>query len=178
MVAPLSGFEGRSLWSRLVRRNALHFVAPLSSYLQFFYKWRRIAANVVPDNGVMPRTVLIVEDVEACAATLEIAFSAVEGIEVVTVMGAEEAWRVVDATGDLGAIVTDLQMGGMDGFELIERVRAHGRHGGVPIVVITGSSDPDAPERVRRLGANAFFTKPYSAALVREKLEQLLHDLG
>ena len=122
----------------------------------------------------MPRTVLIVEDVEACADTLEIAFSGVRDIKVVTVIGAEEAWRVVDRAGDLGAIVTDLQMDGMDGFELIERVRAHARHGGVPIVVITGSSDPEAPQRVQRLGANAFFSKPYSPALVREKLEQLL----
>lgn len=124
----------------------------------------------------MPRTVLIVEDVEACAATLEIAFSGVQNIEMVTVTGAEDAWRVVDGSGDLAAIVTDLQMDGTDGFELIERVRAHARHGEVPIVVITGSSDPDAPERVHRLGANAFFSKPYSPALVREKLEQLLGD--
>jgi two-component system chemotaxis response regulator CheY len=90
------------------------------------------------------------------------------------VIGAEEAWRMVDGAGDLGAIVTDLQMDGMDGFELIERVRAHARHSEVPIVVITGSSDPDAPKQVQRLGANAFFSKPYSPAQVREKLEQLL----
>ena len=126
---------------------------------------------------MMPRTVLIVEDVEACAATLEIAFSGVEGIRVVTAIGAEDAWRMVDGAGELAAIVTDLQMDGMDGFELIERVRAHGRHGGVPIVVITGSPDPDAPERVHRLGANAFFSKPYSPAQVREKLEQLLQNI-
>jgi len=125
---------------------------------------------------MMARTVLIVEDVEACAATLEIALSGVKDIEVVTAIGAEEAWQVVAGAGDLAAIVTDLQMDGMDGFELIERVRAHGRHGGVPIVVITGSPDPDAPERVHRLGANAFFAKPYSPAQVREKLEKLLHD--
>ena len=124
----------------------------------------------------MPRTVLIVEDVEACAETLEVAFSGVEGIRMVSVIGADEAWRVVNSAGELAAIITDLQMQGMDGFELIERVRAHGRHKAVPIVVITGSADPEAPARVHRLGANAFFSKPYSPTLVREKLEQLLHD--
>jgi two-component system, chemotaxis family, chemotaxis protein CheY len=134
--------------------------------------------GMLPDNEMMPRTVLIVEDTEACAATLEIAFSGVRDIEVVTVIGAEDAWRMVDDAGELAAIVTDLQMGGMDGFELIERVRAHERHRAVPIVVITGSSDPDAPERVHRLGANAFFAKPYSPVQVREKLEQLLQEVG
>ncbi len=126
----------------------------------------------------MPRTVLIVEDVETCAAALEIALSAMD-VNLVTVASGEQALRVVeDSAADVGAIVTDLEMRGMDGYELIERVRAHRRHRGVPIVVITGSSDPDAPQRVERLGANAFFAKPYSPVLVREKLEQLLetHD--
>jgi CheY-like chemotaxis protein len=127
---------------------------------------------------MMPRTVLIVEDTEACAATLEIAFSGVRDIQLVTAIGADKAWRVVEGAGELAAIVTDLQMDGMDGFELIERVRAHKRHRAVPIIVITGSSDPDAPERVHRLGANAFFAKPYSPVLVREKLEQLLRDVA
>jgi CheY-like chemotaxis protein len=122
----------------------------------------------------MPRTVLIVEDVETCADTLEVAFSGVEGVQVTSVIGGENAWRAVDSAGELAAIVTDLQMKGMDGFELIERVRAHQRHGAVPIVVVTGSADPDAQDRVRQLGANAFFAKPYSPAAVREKLEQLL----
>ena len=123
----------------------------------------------------MPRTVLIVEDVDTCAATLEIVFSGLDDMNVVTVSSGEAAWQLVeDGTRDLSAIVTDLEMRGMDGFELIERVRAHRVHQSVPIVVITGSADPDAPQRVERLGANAFFTKPYSPVQVREKLEQLL----
>jgi len=143
----------------------------------------------------MPRTVLIVEDVETCAAALEMALSGMD-VDLITVASGEQAWRVVeDGLERVGAIITDLEMRGMDGFELIERVRARERvhlpdalpddlpsrlakRGGVPIVVITGSSDPEAPARAERLGANAFFPKPYSPGRVREKLEQLLknHD--
>jgi two-component system chemotaxis response regulator CheY len=127
----------------------------------------------------MRSTVLIVEDVDTVASTLEIALSAMPGIDIATTASAEQAWRLIQTrTSPLAAIVTDLQMRGMDGFELIELIRAHPLQRRVPIVVITGSSDPEAPERVRRLGGNAFFTKPYSPNLVREKLEQLLnHDL-
>ena len=64
----------------------------------------------------------------------------------------------------------------MDGFELIERVRAGGPGTRVPIIVVSGDSDPDTPERVRRLGADAYFAKPYSPAAVRETLERLLHE--
>jgi two-component system chemotaxis response regulator CheY len=124
----------------------------------------------------MPRTVLIVEDVETCAAALEIALSGMD-VNLITVASGEQALRVVeDSVEDVDAIITDLEMRGMDGFELIERVRAHRRHRAVPIVVITGSADPNVPERVERLGANAFFAKPYSPVQVREKLEQLLEN--
>src|SRR5271154_7111578 len=126
----------------------------------------------------MRSTVLIVEDMDTVASTLEIAFSAMPDVDVATVASGDQAWRLIQArTSPMAAIVTDLEMRGMDGFELIELVRAHPVHRSVPIIVITGSSDPDAPERVRQLGGNAFFIKPYSPVLVREKLEQVLnHD--
>ena len=121
----------------------------------------------------MQRTVLIVEDAETCASTLEIIFSALD-VSVVTARSGEQAWRLLQDGVHPAAIVTDLEMRGMDGFELIERIRGHHAHRSVPIMVITGTSDQDAAERVRKLGANAFFTKPYSPVSVREKLEQWL----
>jgi CheY-like chemotaxis protein len=71
-------------------------------------------------------------------------------------------------------LVTDLNMPRMDGFELIRRVRSHGRYGSLPVIVVSGDTDPGTPERVSRLGVDAFFSKPYSPARVREKLEHLL----
>jgi CheY-like chemotaxis protein len=125
----------------------------------------------------MLRTVLIVEDVETCASTLEIVFSGIDGIDIVTALNGDQALALLNrGVNDVGAIVTDLQMRGMDGYELIEHVRSDRRYARVPIIVITGSPDPETPERVRRLGANAFFAKPYSPVLVREKLEELLKN--
>ena len=44
----------------------------------------------------------------------------------------------------------------------------------VKVVVVSGDSDPKTPERLYRLGANAYFGKPYSPAKVRQRVEQLL----
>jgi CheY-like chemotaxis protein len=71
-------------------------------------------------------------------------------------------------------VVTDLNMPRMDGYELIRRVRADQRLSGMPIIVVSADTDPATPERVVALGAEAFFAKPFSPALVRRKLEQLL----
>jgi len=57
---------------------------------------------------------------------------------------------------------------------LIELLRSDSRTARLPIVVISGDSDPNTPERLYRLGANAYFGKPYSPAKVRQKVEQLL----
>jgi len=118
--------------------------------------------------------VLIVEDAETCATTLEIIFSSIPGIEILTANSAERAWELLESHQDILALVTDLHMPGMDGFELIERVRANQVHARLPILVITGSTDPHVSDRLRLRGVNAVFAKPYSPALVREKLEQLL----
>jgi two-component system, chemotaxis family, chemotaxis protein CheY len=126
-------------------------------------------------NGAEPRAVLIVEDAETCASTLEIIFSSIPGLKTLIADSAERAWELLETRhAEIRALVTDLHMPGMDGFELIDRVRANQLHAGLPIVVITGSTDPHISDRLRRRGVNAVFAKPYSPALVREKLEQLL----
>ena len=126
----------------------------------------------------MPRTVLVVEDQAICSCAVELVLSHRDDLSVLTAVTAEQAWDILSGNAHgICALVTDLHLPGMDGFELIEKVRADGRLKDLPIVVITGSTDPAAPGRSRTLGADAFFTKPYSPARLREKLEQLLdHD--
>ena len=118
--------------------------------------------------------VLIVEDSENCAATLEIAILGIPGISVRTASSAIEALRILDNGARFGAIVTDLNMPRMDGFELIRRIRQHQRLSTTPIVVVSADTDPDTPERISQLGVSAYFSKPYSPAQVRQKLEQIL----
>jgi CheY-like chemotaxis protein len=121
------------------------------------------------------RTVLIVEDSDTSADTLEIALLSLPDVTIAHAATGRKAWQLIQNEG-LAAIITDLHMPHMDGFELIERIRAAGGAAYLPIIVISGDSDPGTPERVRRLGADAYFAKPYSPAAVRETLERLLHE--
>jgi two-component system, chemotaxis family, chemotaxis protein CheY len=122
----------------------------------------------------MPRTVLIVDDSATSGDTLAVALAAIPDIEVRTVSSGEEALRIA-ASGAVHALITDLHMPYMDGFELIGRMQAEPNLASVPIVVISGDSDVDTPGRVRQLGASAFFSKPFSPAAVRGALERILH---
>ena len=120
------------------------------------------------------RTVLIVEDVDDCATTLEIALSALRDVAVRHADSAESAIRALDQE-HVSVLVTDVHLPVMDGFDLVAHIRRHPRHSGVPILVISGDTDPATPNRALKLGANAFFGKPFSPAAVRQKIEELIH---
>jgi two-component system, chemotaxis family, chemotaxis protein CheY len=126
--------------------------------------------------GGVPGAVLIVEDSENSAALLEIALLGIPGIAVLLASSALEALRILDGPDSpIRAIVTDLNMPRMDGFELIRRVRGDERLSATPIIVVSADTDPATPQRVADLGVTAFFSKPYSPTQVRRKLEQILH---
>lgn len=123
----------------------------------------------------MPRTILIVEDSAACAETLEIALESLPDVATLVVRSPRAALLAVrDAGNDVAAIVTDLHLEQADGLELIRQFRSEPRFLKKPILLISGDSDPRLPGRAIEQGADAFFSKPYSPAEVRRKLEQLL----
>lgn len=121
------------------------------------------------------RTVLLVEDAEECAAALEIALQSLRGCRLVVLTSAEQALAAVDA-GPVSALITDFHLPGMDGLELVVRLRRDSRCARMPILVTSGDSHPATPQKALRAGADGFFAKPYSPAALRTRLEELLHD--
>jgi CheY-like chemotaxis protein len=121
------------------------------------------------------RTILIVEDSEACAETLQIAFESMPGLRTVVRRSLSAALKDLQSDdNNIAAVVTDLHMPSRDGFELIRQLRAEGRYSRLPVLLISGDSDPQLPQQALAHGADAFFSKPYSPAAVRRKLEQLI----
>ena len=123
----------------------------------------------------MSRLILIVEDSEPCAETLQIALESIPGVETRVSRSPNAALAAAIAAGnDVAAVVTDLHLAQFDGLDLIRRFREQPRFAHLPIVLISGDSDPGLPARALAGGANAFFSKPYSPSAVRRKLEQLI----
>lgn len=123
----------------------------------------------------MSRTILVVEDAEICRDTLEVALLKLPDLAVHSVTTAEEALQCL-ASREVCALVTDLRLPRMDGYQLIEAIRSQSGGSSLPILVISGDSDPRARSRVAGLGANAYFAKPYSPAAVRHKLAELINN--
>jgi FixJ family two-component response regulator len=71
-------------------------------------------------------------------------------------------------------LVLDLQLGGMSGLELQERLNAEGST--LPVIVITGIVDPRLERAARQLGCRAFLRKPCEAETIIALLRTLAPD--
>lgn len=75
------------------------------------------------------------------------------------------------------AVITDLNIPGIDGFELTRRLRNDARTRAVPVLAVTGYAAFAAdPARARRAGVNAVLPKPCSPADLEMTVRALIED--
>jgi two-component system, cell cycle response regulator DivK len=74
--------------------------------------------------------------------------------------GANGLSRASDALPDV--VVTDLSIPGIDGLEVLARLRANPRTERIPVIVLSGYADTDTSRRAIAAGAVAFLVKPCS----------------
>jgi len=72
------------------------------------------------------------------------------------------------------AIVLDLMMPGMNGYEVLETLQQDGRTSDIPVLVLTAKSLRADRERSHRLGASGFLTKPFQPSELCDMVESLV----
>ena len=71
-------------------------------------------------------------------------------------------------------ILLDIEMPRMDGYELLNHIRADARLRHVPIVMITSRAGQKHRQKARKAGANAYLTKPYQEVELVEQVSAML----
>ena len=123
----------------------------------------------------MTRKVLIIDDEKPTLAMFEL-FLEAYGFEVLTAEKGEEGIEVFKAEHP-SIVFTDIKMPGIDGFEVLKRIKALSP--GAVVIVITGHGDKELAKRALDLEATDFIHKPVQkealdAAL--EKAERVLEN--
>jgi diguanylate cyclase (GGDEF)-like protein len=77
---------------------------------------------------------------------------------------------------DITIALLDVDMPGMDGYEVCRRLRAEPRFATIPIVMVTGHEDSVAITRAFEAGATDFISKPVNWALLPRRLEYILRN--
>ena len=121
-------------------------------------------------------TALAVDDHPINRAILE-ELLAQWGLTVVAVANAHEALDALDADAgkaNFDIVITDMQMPGMDGFELAKRVAE--RPNPIPVIMLTSSPLPNDAEQAAESRLAAQLLKPFKQSELRAALSQLLGD--
>ncbi|MFF4343283.1 two-component system response regulator [Kitasatospora sp. NPDC001540] len=122
-----------------------------------------------PDDGPPPK-VLLVDDRPENLTVLE-ALLGPHGHQLVPATSGPEALRALMEPDGYAAILLDVQMPGMDGYETAEHIRRRARTRDIPIVFVTAiGGDADHAMRAYAAGAADFIPKPVDPWAVRAKV--------
>ena len=131
----------------------------------------RLTFEAAAAEPARPSRVLLVED-DRVTATLIQHRLVREGFDVMDFLNGDDAFRwAAGAAFDLA--ILDVKVPGMDGFEILERVRAIPRLADVPVIMLTGLGKEADVVRGLELGANDYVLKPFSPAELLARVRRL-----
>lgn len=117
-----------------------------------------VMAPIAP--SALPRRILVVEDHELNQHALRLQLEQL-GHSPLMVSSGEQALEIIQVADDIGLILLDCQLPGLDGYEVARRIRGGGgSRSRVPIVAISGASDALHHQRCRASGMNDVLVKP------------------
>jgi two-component system chemotaxis response regulator CheY len=74
-------------------------------------------------------------------------------------------------------LFSDYNMPNMDGLELLRQIRADQTFAKMAFILLTGRADKELVQRAVQLGANNYLVKPFTAAQIKQKIEQVVGPL-
>lgn len=83
-------------------------------------------------------------------------------------------WLTDGNTAD--AIIMDLKMPSIDGLELLEYIKTIGFLKDIPVIILSGYSDPESRGKSVELGAEAYLSKPFEPQLLKEIIKNTIES--
>lgn len=80
--------------------------------------------------------------------------------------------------GDFDFVVTDWNMPGMQGIDLLRAIRADANLKHIPVLMVTAEAKKEQIVAAAQAGVNGYVIKPFTAATLKEKLAKIFDRLG
>jgi two-component system chemotaxis response regulator CheY len=81
-------------------------------------------------------------------------------------------------SGNFDFLVTDWNMPGMTGIELLKHVREDERLKDLPVLMVTAEAKRDQIVAAAQAGVNGYVIKPFTAGVLKEKIEKIFERAG
>jgi two-component system chemotaxis response regulator CheY len=82
------------------------------------------------------------------------------------------------AQGNFDFVVTDWNMPGMTGIDLLKAIRADDRFKSLPVLMVTAEAKREQIIEAAQNGVNGYIIKPFTAQTLEEKLGKIFERLG
>ena len=116
------------------------------------------------------KKILVVDDQESMREMLSELLQMM-GYEARAVDGGQQALQSLQET-ETDLVITDLNMPGMDGIELMKRIKM--LYPGLPVIIITGYGTFNTERQVLSSGADGYIPKPCTINRVQETVHSAL----
>jgi two-component system chemotaxis response regulator CheY len=80
--------------------------------------------------------------------------------------------------GNFDVLITDWNMPGMPGLDLLKQVRADEKLKKLPVLMVTAEAKREQIVEAAQAGVSGYVVKPFTAQTLREKLEKMLKTAG
>ncbi|MGH1398868.1 MAG: response regulator transcription factor [Alphaproteobacteria bacterium] len=121
------------------------------------------------------QTILCIDDDQTITQILEKTLND-HGYETITADNGEDGLALLEKS-DVTAIILDIKMPGMNGNQVIGRIRTHNDKTikNIPIMMLTGENSILDVSKSLELGANDYMVKPFEPQLIISRLQVLLN---
>ncbi len=80
-------------------------------------------------------------------------------------------------SGSYDFLITDWNMPGMEGIDLVQAVRADAKMGKMPILMVTAEAKKEQIVKAAEAGINGYIVKPFTPETLREKISKIFERL-
>jgi two-component system chemotaxis response regulator CheY len=80
-------------------------------------------------------------------------------------------------SGNFDFLVTDWNMPGMQGIDLLKAVRSDPKLAKLPVLMVTAESKRDQIVEAAQAGVNGYIVKPFTAVTLKEKIEKIFERI-
>jgi CheY-like chemotaxis protein len=127
---------------------------------------------IVPSKKCQP-TLLVVDDNEVSSMVMAHNLKNL-GCRTILVESGEKALEILESEPSVDLVITDVKMAGMDGLELLLRIKQSKVLSDLPVIVCTGSDEAETVTRAMELGCVQYLVKPVHPELLLEHVGMVL----
>jgi len=121
--------------------------------------------------------VLVVDDQLTMREVTRLALQEMGVRQILDAENGDDAFKKA-TTQPLDMIISDFNMPGMDGLGLLRAVRGHPAVRKLPFILVTGRGDNALVVTAAQAGVNNYIVKPFTAEMLREKVEAVVGKLS